>query len=135
MVLSEVGFWKPADAKSIIDEVLVRYNSRFANKRFYLGGVVADSSAKDADSNASEKFEESVPSNELFKLSESHWVIRPNLYAESKGVTFDFYRGDSKRVPRIIQEGENIDDLDKNRIIKVPISANKTPNPSLNKEF
>ena len=123
MVLSEIGFWKPADAKSKIDEVLVRYNSRFANKRFYFGGVVADSSAKDADSNASEKFEESVPSNELFKIFDSQWVIRPDLYAESKGVTFDFYRGDSKRVPRIIQEGENIDDLDQNRIIKVPISA------------
>lgn len=123
MVLSEIGFWKPADAKSKVDEVLVRYNSRFSNKRFNFGGVVADSSAKDADSNASQLFEESVPGNELFKVSPSQWMVRPELYAESKGVTFDFYRGDSKRVPRIIQEGENTDDLDKNRIIKVPISA------------
>ena len=122
-VLSEIGFWKPADAKAKVDEVLVRYNSRFANKRFHFGSVVADSSAKDADSNASQKFEESVPENELFRIQKAQWEIRPELYAESKGVTFDFYRGDSKRVPRIIQEGENTDDLDKNRIIKVPISA------------
>ena len=65
-VLSEIGFWKVQDAKEKMDEVLTRYESRFKNKRFNFGGVVADSSAKDADHGASQRFEEIVPQKELF---------------------------------------------------------------------
>lgn len=108
-----------------MDEVLTRYNSRFANKRSWFGGVVADSSAKDADHGASQRFEEIVPSNELFRLSPSQWEVRPELYAESKGQTFRMYKGDSKQMPRVIEDEEDIikAGLDPDRIINVPISA------------
>lgn len=121
-ILSEIGFWKPQHAKTRIDEVTVRYNSRFASKRNYFGGIICDSSAKD-ENGASDIFEESVPPAELFKIKPSHWQVRPELYAESHGVTFDFYRGDSKIQPRILKEDEDVSELDKDRIIKVPIQA------------
>ena len=43
-VLSEIGFWRPQDAISKMGEVLIRYQSRFINKRFNFGGVLLDSS-------------------------------------------------------------------------------------------
>ena len=108
-----------------MDEVLTRYNSRFANKRFYFGGVVADSSAKDADHGATQRFEEIVPAKELYKLSPSQWEARPELYEESHGKTFRMYKGDSKQLPRVIEDDENIEELgmDPGRVINVPISA------------
>jgi hypothetical protein len=124
-VLSEIGFWKPQDASEKMDEVLGRYRNRFAHKRFNFGMVIADSSAKDSDHGASQRFEEIVPPKELFKISPSHWEVRPEVYSESNGQTFDFYIGDSKRLPKIIEENENplTEGLDLDRIIKVPISA------------
>ena len=121
-VLSELGFWKPVDAMNKMNEVLIRYNSRFASVRHYFGAVVVDSSAKDAEFGASQKFEESVPEKELFKISPSHWLVRPEMYNESNGKTFKFYRGDSKRLPFVIEKEEIKDDtIDKDRIIEVPI--------------
>lgn len=124
-VLSELGFWKPQDAKSKMDEVLTRYNSRFANKRFWFGGVIADSSAKDADHGATQRFEEIVPPAELFRISPSQWETRPELYEESKGKTFRMYKGDAKQLPRVVEDDEDIVNLgmDPDRIINVPISA------------
>ena len=124
-VLSELGFWRPKDAASKMDEVLTRYSSRFANKRFWFGGVVADSSAKDADHGASQRFEEIVLPNELFRLSPAQWETRPELYEESNGKTFRMYKGDSKQLPRVVEDDENIEELgmDPDRIINVPISA------------
>lgn len=122
-VLSEIGFWKPQDAVSKINEVIVRYNSRFANKRFTFGGVIADSSAKDANHGASQKFEESIPAQELYRISPSHWEVRPELYLESKGQTFDFYRGDSITLPHCLENDEDTSKLDKDRIIKVPLQS------------
>ena len=122
-VLSEIGFWKSNDARDKINEVITRYNSRFVSKRFYFGGVVCDSSAKDAESGATELFESSVYSNELFSIAPSHWEARPELYKESKGVTFNFYKGDSKSLPRVIEDKEDLSKFDKDRIIKVPIQA------------
>ena len=47
------------------------------------------------------------------------------MYVESNGKTFDFYRGDSKRLPFVIEEEDKKikedDTIDKDRIIKVPI--------------
>ena len=124
-VLSELGFWRPKDATSKMDEVLTRYSSRFANKRFWFGGVVADSSAKDSDHGATQRFEEIVLPKELFKLSPAQWETRPELYEESHGQTFRMYKGDSKQLPRVIEDDENIEELgmDPDRIINVPISA------------
>ena len=124
-VLSEIGFWKVQDAKEKMDEVLTRYESRFKNKRFNFGGVVADSSAKDADHGASQRFEEIVPQKELFCIHPSQWEVRPELYAESEGKTFDFFIGDSKQVPRCMNPGEDPikSGIDLDRIVKVPISA------------
>lgn len=122
-VLSEIGFWRPQEAKERIDEVLVRYSSRFVDKRNTFGGVVCDSSAKDADHGASELFEESVPKKELFTFAPAHWEARPELYAESKGVTFNFYKGDHRSLPRVIDEKEDLSKFDPDRIIKVPIQS------------
>ena len=124
-VLSELGFWRPQDAVEKVEEVLGRYESRFKNKRTTFGAVVADSSAKDEDFSACKKFEESVPGDELFKINPSQWEVRPELYAESKGKTFKFYRGDSIREPYCIENDKDIENehLDKDRIINVPISA------------
>ena len=124
-VLSEIGFWRPQDAKNKMDEVLTRYNSRFANKRFWFGGVIADSSAKDSDHGATQRFEEIVPKNELYTLSPSQWEARPELYEESNGKTFRMYKGDSRQLPRVVEDDEDIIKLgmDPGRIINVPISA------------
>ena len=122
-VLSEVGFWRPQDAKERVNEVLVRYNSRFVDKRNTFGGVVCDSSAKDADQGATELFEESVPKRELFRIAPAHWEARPELYKESNGKTFNFYKGDSKSLPRVIRDDEDLSKFDKDRIIKVPIQS------------
>ena len=121
--LSELGFWRPQDAIDKMNEVFIRYQSRFADKRFNFGAVVCDSSAKDAEFGASQKFEESVPADELFKISPAHWEVRPEKYRESKGQTFLVYRGDSKRQPFIVEEDTNLDELniDRDRLVKVPI--------------
>lgn len=124
-ILSELGFWRPQDAKAKMDEVIGRYESRFKNKRFVFGGVIADSSAKDSDNSASKRFEERTPARELFKISPAQWEVRPELYAESNGQTFKFYRGDTVQEPRIVDDSEDIikSGLDPDRIINVPISA------------
>lgn len=121
-VLSELDFWKPVDAINKMNEVLIRYNSRFSSVRHYFGGIICDTSAKDINS-SSDKFKESVPESELFSVAPSHWDVKKSDYIESHGVTFDFYRGDSKTLPRILEEGEADKDetIDKERIIKVPI--------------
>ena len=124
-VLSEIGFWKPQDAVEKMEEVITRYESRFKNKRFNFGGVIADSSAKDSDHGATQKFEESVPPSELFTISPSQWEVRPELYRESEGRTFKFFIGDNTKTPRVIEEGEDPVklDMDLDRIIDVPESA------------
>ena len=122
-VLSELGFWKPQDAIDKMNEVLIRYQSRFVDKRFNFGAIIADSSAKDAEFGASQKFEESVPENELFKISPAHWQVRPEKYKESKGKTFQVYRGDSKRQPFIVDSPEDVKrlELDPDRLVDVPV--------------
>lgn len=124
-VLSEIGFWKPSDAMSKMSETLIRYQSRFISKRFTFGSVILDSSAKDADHSVADKFEEAVPENELFLAKFSHWVARPELYNESEGRTFEFYRGDSVRGPHVIEEDESRKDLDEDRIIKCPLQVKR----------
>ena len=124
-VLSEIGFWKPSDAMSKMSETLIRYQSRFISKRFTFGSVVLDSSAKDADHSVADKFEEAVPENELYLAKFSHWVARPELYNESEGRTFDFYRGDSVRSPHVIEEDEDRKELDKDRIISCPLQVKR----------
>lgn len=120
-VLSEIGFWRPQDAIDKINEVLIRYQSRFATKRHNFGSVICDSSAHDAEMGASQLFESSVPERELFCISPNHWSVRPNLYKESQGRTFKVYKGDSKVMPRIIEEGDDLEGLDLDRMIEVPI--------------
>ena len=122
-VLSEIGFWRPQDAMNKMSEVLIRYQSRFISKRMNFGGIVLDSSAKDADHSVADKFEESVPSSEIKIVKFSHWEARPELYRESNGVTFDFYRGDSIRTPHVLEDNENREELDPDRIIKCPIQT------------
>lgn len=122
-VLSEIGFWRPSDAMSKMTEVLIRYQTRFMDRRFNFGGVILDSSAKDADHSVADKFEESVPESELKVVKFSHWQARPELYNESAGQTFDFYRGDSIRTPHVIEENESRTDLDPDRIVKCPIQT------------
>lgn len=120
-VCSELGFWRPSDALNKINEVLIRYNSRFSAVRHYFGGVICDSSAKDSQS-IPQKFEESVPSDELFKVSPAHWEVRSDMYRESKGKYFELYRGDSKTLPHIMTSEELSDEtIDRDRIVKVPI--------------
>ena len=122
-VLSEIGFWRPQDAISKMGEVLIRYQSRFISKRFNFGGVLLDSSAKDADFSCADKFEESVPESELKIVKFSHWQARPELYRESNNQWFEFYRGDSVRTPHVIEEGDSKEGLDPDRIIKCPIQT------------
>lgn len=124
-ILSEIGFWRPQDAMNKMSEVLTRYQSRFVNKRFNFGAVLLDSSAKDADHSVADKFEEAVPEDELKVIKFSHWQARPELYIESNGQTFDFYRGDSVRTPHVLDEKEDRSELDKDRIIKCPIQVKR----------
>lgn len=124
-ILSEIGFWRPQDAMNRMSEVLTRYQSRFVSKRFNFGGVVLDSSAKDADHSVADKFEEAVAEDELYLAKFSHWVARADLYKESKGQTFDFYRGDSVRTPHVLEEDEDRSELDQDRIIKCPIQTKR----------
>ena len=120
-VLSELGFVRPSDALNKMNEVLIRFNSRFAGIRHFAGSVIIDSSAK-FEQSVPEKFEESVPKNELFVIKPSHFVVRPDQYRESHGKVFKIYRGDSSVLPHIMTEEELEDDtIDKDRIIDVPI--------------
>jgi hypothetical protein len=124
-VMSELEWWRPADAIPKIGEVVTRFQSRFVNKRFNFGLVCADSSTKSEDQSASEKFLEVVPPQETYVAKYSHWEARPDLYLESGGKTFDFYRGDSIRTPHVIDESEQRDKLDPDRIIKCPIQIKR----------
>ena len=121
-VLSEISFVSPVDANNKINEVLIRYGSRFSRVRHFFGGVVCDSSAKESINDAAQKFEESVPEHELFKVHPSIWQVKPFDYVESKGQYFEFYRGDNVTLPHVMTEEELADDtIDKDRVIKVPI--------------
>lgn len=124
-ILSELGFMKISDGVNKASEVVTRFDSRFANKRHYFGGVIADSSAKDEDNTAVKTFENSVPPKDLLKVSESLWNVRPELFKESEGKTFKFYIGDAVQGPRVIEDGEDLikSGLHEDRIIDVPISA------------
>ena len=124
-VLSEIGFWRPQDAMNKMSEVLTRYQSRFVNKRFNFGHVIVDSSAKDADHSVADKFEEAVPEKELYLAKYPQWVARPELYKESNGQTFEFYRGDSIHTPFVLNENTDRSKLDIDRIIKCPIQTKR----------
>ena len=104
-----------------MNEVLIRFNSRFAGIRHFIGNVIIDSSAK-FEQSVPEKFEESVPKDELYVVKPSHFIVRPDQYLESHGKVFKLYRGDSKVLPHIMTEEElNDETIDKDRIIDVPI--------------
>ena len=125
-IASEVSFAAPKDGNEKIAEILGRYESRFKTKRFSFGGVITDSSSNMDDIGGPvEKFKESVPPEETFIVSPSQWRVRPELYSESNGKTFKFYRGDAIRGPYCIENDEDIiqNNLDPDRIIDVPISA------------
>lgn len=124
-VLSELEWWRPSDAIPKIGEVITRYQSRFVNKRFNFGLVCADSSTKSEDASASEKFIEVVPPQEIYIARHSHWEARSELYRESEGKTFDFYKGDSIRTPHVIKDEEKIEDLDPDRIVKIPVQVKR----------
>lgn len=123
--LSEINFYSPKDGYDRVSEVLGRVDSRFKNVRFHYISVVADSSANGVDFSAVKKFEDSVPPDELLTVAEPQWVIRPELYEESKGETFKLYLGDAIREPYIIDNEDDIqrENLDTDRIMNVPISA------------
>ena len=125
-VLSELSFWNQKDGVEKVSEILTRYESRFKTKRYFVGGVVCDSSANMDDSaSAVEKFKEGVDACDLYTVSPSLWTVRPELFSESKGKTFKFYRGDAVRAPYCIEDESDIinNDLDTDRIIDVPVSA------------
>lgn len=125
-IASEISFAAPKDGIEKIGEILGRYESRFKTKRFTFGGVIADSSANTEEvGGAIDKFREGVPPEEEFEISPSQWMVRPELYAESNGETFKFYRGDAIRGPYCIESDEEIlkNNLDPDRIIDVPVSA------------
>jgi hypothetical protein len=58
-------------------------------------------------------------------MAPAQWEVRPELYAESNGRTFKFYRGDTVQEPRVIEDSEDLikSGLDPDRIVNVPISA------------
>lgn len=125
-IISECGFWKPQDGVNKVSEVITRYNSRFADKRYTFGGVICDSSAKDESDAAPKKFEELVDPNDLLKIKWKQWEIRPRLFNyDVDKRTFRFYKGDAIQGPRVIEDDEDISisGLDPDRIINVPISA------------
>ena len=124
-VLSELEFWKPIHAVNRVNELITRYQSRFINKRFNFGAVIVDSSSKSEEQSASEKFKEVVPPEELYIAKFSHWAARPNLYKESEGITFDFYKGDSIKTPHVIKDDEDRSSLDPDRIVKCPIQVKR----------
>lgn len=124
--LSELGFWRSSEGAARASEVVTRYDSRFADKRFVYGHVVCDSSARDPDNIAVTKFESLVPPEELYRCRFAQWDIRYDpLYLESNGKTFRFYKGDNITGPRVIEEFEDLEKsgLDPDRVINVPISA------------
>jgi len=125
-IISECGFWRPQDGVNKVSEVITRYNSRFADKRYTFGGAICDSSAKDASDAAPKKFEELVDPNDLLKIKWRQWDIRPNLFNyDVDKRTFRFYKGDAIQGPRVIEDDEDISvsGLDADRIINIPISA------------
>lgn len=123
--LSELGYWRSEAGAARASEVITRYDSRFADKRFIYGAVIADSSARDADNIAVTKFESLVPPEELYRCRFAQWEIRKSLYAESNGKTFRFYKGDNITGPRVIEDDEDLvkSGLDPDRVINVPVSA------------
>ena len=125
-IISECGFWRPQDGVNKVSEVITRYNSRFADKRYTFGGAICDSSAKDASDAAPKKFEELVNPDDLLKIKWRQWEIRPNLFNfDVDKRTFRFYKGDAVTGPRVIEDNEDISvtGLDPDRIINVPIAA------------
>lgn len=125
-IASELTFASQKDGVDKIAEILGRYESRFKTKRHTFGGVIADSSANmDDPGGAVEKFREGVDACDLFEVSPSQWIVRPELYSESNGKTFKFYRGDAIRGPYCIDDEEDIlrNNLDTDRIIDIPLSA------------
>ena len=125
VVLSEVGFIKPQDGVSRVNECLGRIESRYKDLRFNFVSAICDSSAKDINNAAVKTFENGMNPNELLKIKPSQWLVRPNLFSESNGKTFKLYLGDSVREPYIIENEEDIerDDLDKDNIYDIPESA------------
>jgi len=125
-IASEISFAAPKDGNEKLAEILGRYESRFKTKRFSFGGVITDSSANMDDIGGPvEKLRESVNPKELFEISPNQWTVRPELYSESNGKTFKFYRGDAIRGPYCIEDEGDIlrNNLDTDRIIEVPVSA------------
>lgn len=123
-ILSEVNF--SSNSEKIIDKVntaVVRYKARFQADRFFIGGIWVDSSASPvSEVNPQSVFENSIQPGELFISKASHWEVKETSYLESKGQTFNVYKGDSKTFPHVMAPDQKLrEDQDPARVIKVPV--------------
>ena len=106
--------------------MLIRYETRFSQEvREFLGSFIIDSSAK-GESGPVQTFMENAEPTRTWYCSPSHWEVRPEMYRPSKGITFYAYAGDGRRKISMLSDEEatsQTSDLDKSRIIKIPIQV------------
>ena len=125
-IMGEINFWpSPEKAQERVSSMLIRYKNRFSPEvREFLGAFIIDSSAK-GSSGPVQTFLEYADPQHTWYCCPSHWEVRPEMYRESKGLTFYAYAGDGRRRLGLLsdEEAENNKDLDKDRIIKIPIQV------------
>lgn len=118
--LSEVNFFRPGVAESIIENVTSRLESRLQMGVGFLPHIILDSSDTVEDSAVENYIKNSPYSSEFLIFTTSIWNAKPAMYWH-KG-SFRVYAGDSEMAPFIFDENNPIDEsqLDKDRIIVCP---------------
>ena len=125
-IMGEINFWPSEQrAQERVASMLIRYKNRFSPEvREFLGAFIIDSSAKGSSGPVTTFLENADPEHTWY-CCPAHWEVRPEMYRQSQGITFYAYAGDGRRKLGILsdEEAKNNKDLDKDRIIKIPIQV------------
>jgi len=115
--LSEINFMGEK-ATEIINSCLSRLESRFQKGIDLLTHFILDSSDVSSSSPTELFIHNSAYSNRVLSFHVPIWKAKPHQYG--KMGWFKVYAGDSAISPHILDENENTEGLDKDRIVKVP---------------
>lgn len=121
-VISEVNFFKPGVAASIIDSVISRLESRMQCSIGFLPHVILDSSDTTEDSAVCDFIKSSAYSDELIHWTTKIWEAKSHLGIYFNSGSFRVYAGDSDTAPFIFRDEKPIDEskLDPERIVECP---------------
>jgi len=118
--MSELNFVRPDIARFKITQAHMRNKSRYQKILGYFPMIILDSSAA-AENSVVDEFINNNPYDGVWVDRSSIWEAKDGLGIYFNTGKFQIYKGDSQTRAHIITEGEDIEALDKDKIVDVPM--------------